>query len=168
MQPAISGLRSRSQSKAVLATFLRLTDSARTKSCVVIDQSGGFATPELTETTRFGLVPRISVSAVRQEYSSRRYGSSAEFSGGSFNVSSSASESEHQQRDPADDAVNDRVLLLEASLNFVVSYPISAGAICKVVAELLHPDCSHTFRVIKGGQMQPWFLGQGILGCRQL
>ncbi|KAL3132588.1 hypothetical protein ABBQ32_009122 [Trebouxia sp. C0010 RCD-2024] len=119
MQPAISGLRSRSQSKAVLATFLRLTDSARTKSCVVIDQSGGFATPELTETTRFGLVPRISVSAVRQEYSSRRYGSSAEFSGGSFNVSSSASESEHQQRDPADDAVNDRVLLLEASLNFV-------------------------------------------------
>lgn len=97
---------------------MRLTDSARTKSCAVIDQSGG-AAPELTETTSFRLVPRIPVSAARREHFSRRYSSSAEFSGGSFNVSSSASQSEHQQHDPADDAIDDRILLLEASLNFV-------------------------------------------------
>lgn len=154
MQPAITGLRSRHQSKAVLATFLRLTDSARTKSCAVIDQSGG-AAPELTETTSFRLVPRIPVSAARREHFSRRYSSSAEFSGGSFNVSSSASQSEHQQHDPADDAIDDRILLLEASLNFVVSFPIGAGALCKIVAAVLQPDCSRALRVIKGGLMQP-------------
>lgn len=130
MQSAVTGLRNRHRSSSILVALVRITGSAAPlTSGARPDQSGrGYAQRprELTEQNpRSRSVLLTAASATSAGPAGRHYSSSAEFSGGAFNVSRSASQSEHQQTDHADDDIDDKVLLLEASLKFVVSFSSS-------------------------------------------
>ena len=128
MQSAVTGLRSRHRSSSVLFALVRFTESAVPLNfCAHTDQSGqGYAkrTPEVTESTPtlLTVLPNCA-STIRPGPTTKHYSSSAEFSGGSFTVSSSASQSEQQHNEHSEEDIDDKILLLEASLKFVVSFP---------------------------------------------
>ena len=144
MQSAVTCLRGRHRS-SVLRALVKLADPALSvPSCAHNVQAGRslsfdqrFA-PNLTEEdVKFRLVSGDSAKPIRHILSGRHHSSSAEFSGGSFKVS--ASPSEDRQNDEAADVVDDKVMLLEASLSFVVSSLCSwlvGSAVCSIFAEV--------------------------------
>lgn len=129
MQSAVNCLRTRHRSSTVLTALVRLTDPAAPGgSCAHSDQVGWslcldqrIAQDLAKENLRLRLVSHNSARHTCDLARGKQFSSSAEFSGGSFNVSSSASLGEDRQDDRADDDIDDKVMLLEASLNFVVS-----------------------------------------------
>ena len=127
MQSAVTCLRNRHRSSAVLQALVKLADPALSvPSCAHQVQEGrslsvdqGFA-PNLTkEDSKLRLVTGTTAKPICYTRSDKHYSSSAEFTGGSFKVS--ATPTEDRQDDEAADDVDDKVMLLEASLNFVVS-----------------------------------------------
>ena len=127
MQSAVTSLRGRHRSSTVLKALVRLADPALSvSSCAHNVQAGQSLSfdqrfpPNLTEEDvrlRFGY--GHSAKPMCHIPSDRNYSSSAEFSGGSFTVSTTPSEN-RQDKEAADD-VDDKIMLLEASLSFVVS-----------------------------------------------
>lgn len=166
MQSAVTSLRVRHRSSTVLKGLVKLADPALlVPSCAHNVQAGRSLTfdqrfpPNSTEEdVRIRFVYGDSAKPICHIPSSKSYSSSAEFSGGSFNVSATPSDS-RQDKEAADD-VDDRIMLLEASLSFVVSSLCSwlaSSAVCCVVAEVKATFlmfCIY-FRVTKDGQMQP-------------
>ena len=125
MHSVVTCLRGQHQS-TVLKALVKLADPALTiPSCAHNIQAGRsvcfglrFAPNLNREDVGLRLVPGDPARPICHVPSGKHYSSSAEFSGGSFKVS--ATPGEDRQDDEAADDVDDKVLLLEASLSFVV------------------------------------------------
>ena len=127
MQPVVTCLRSRHRSSAVLKALVRLADPAVSVTAQAHSEQAGQslcfdqrpAPSSIKGDLRSRRVSGDSAQLICHVPSGRLFSSSAEFSAGSFKVSDTPGEDKQDKE--AADAIDDKEMLLEASLSFVVS-----------------------------------------------
>lgn len=145
MQSVVSCLRSRHRSSAVLTALVRLADPAVSVTAHAHSEQAGRSLcfdQRLAPNSRKGdlrsrLVSGDSAKLICHVTSGSHFSSSAEFSAGSFKAT--ATPGEDRQEEEAADDIDDKAMLLEASLSFVVSSLCSwlvGNVVCSTLVEL--------------------------------
>ena len=160
MRSAASRLRSRQSASSLLCCCLRSTDAsvsavscadtARLGQCVH-DQPLALACTSVASTAYTSAQHAIG-SCPKTQFS-HSFTSSAEFSGGRFKVSGSASHSDQGPDKAAEEDTDERLMLLEASLAYVVSESSRPAHCTSICCKLSY--CSRItpgFRLTKAGQ----------------